>query len=124
MKYNPGDSTMDLMVKMSEGNPGALMFCMELFKMGSRGVATLINLDDIGLYGDRLYMLWNDCCGRSAEKAIKVVKARNFGKLSNQDILDRVAGAYGKPFTDEELDVDDDLLEGEEDMEENKGETT
>ena len=120
MKYEPGDSTIDLMVKMSEGNPGALMFCSELMKFGTLGVVTILNLDDIGLYGDRLYMLWNDCCGRSAEKAIRVGKARNFGKPSNQDILDRVAGVYGKPFTDDELEkmkVDDklsDVFDGEE----------
>ena len=114
MKYQSGDTTVDLIVKMSEGNPGAIAFCSELMKFGTLGVVTIINLDDIGLYGDRLYMLWNDCCGRSAEKAIKVVKARNFGKLSNQDIRDHVAGGYGKPFADDELDVDDGTLEGEE----------
>jgi hypothetical protein len=108
---------MDLMVKMSEGNPGALMFCMELFKMGSRGVVALINLDDVGLYGEKLYMLWSDCCGRDAEKAAKVSFAFNLGKLSKDEIHERVAGAYGKPFTDEELeklDVDDDPFVDEE----------
>lgn len=117
MKYEFGDSTMDLMVKMSEGNPGALMFCTELFKMGSKGVVTLINLDDIGLYGDKLYMLWSDCCGRDAEKVVKVVNAVNFGKVSKEEIHERVAGGYGKPFTDEELEkmkVDDELFDGEE----------
>lgn len=98
---------MDLMVKMSEGNPGALVFCTELFKMGSRGVVTLINLDDIGLYGEKLYMLWSDCCGRDAEKVVKVVNAVNCGKISKEEIHERVAGVYGKPFTDEELEVDD-----------------
>jgi len=107
MKLTPQDTTMDLMLKMSEGNPGALMACMELFKLGTPGVVALINLDDIGLYGEKLYMLWNDCCGRDAEKVVKVVKARNFGKLSDKDILDRVSGGYGKPYTDEELLLDD-----------------
>jgi len=110
MKYQYGDSTMDLVVKMGEGNPGAMMACMELFKIGPSGAVTILNLDDIGLYGEKLYMLWNDCCGRDASKVVQVVEARNFGKLSDQDIRDRVAGGYGKPFTDEELaklDVDD-----------------
>ncbi len=113
MKLTANDTTMDLMVKMGEGNPGAMMACMELFKMGSSGVVTILNLDDIGLYGEKLYMLWSDCCGRDAEKVVKVVKARNFGKLSDQDIRDRVSGTYGKPFTDEELAVED----GKEDSE-------
>jgi hypothetical protein len=104
---------MDLMVNMSEGNPGSLMFCMELFKMGSRGVVALINLDDVGLYGEKLYMLWNDCCGRDASKVVRVVEARNFGKLSDQDIRDHVAGGYGKPFADDELAVEDGKEDGE-----------
>jgi len=107
MKYQYGDSTMDLVVKMGEGNPGAMVACMELFKMGSGGVVTLLDLDYIGLYGEKLYMLWNDCCNRDASKVVRVIKARNFGKLSDQDIRDHVAGGYGKPFSDEEIEVDD-----------------
>lgn len=107
MKLSPNDSTMDLMLKMSEGNPGALMLCTELFKLGTPGVVALINLDDIGLYGDRLYMLWNDCCDRDADKVIKVIEAMNSGKFSAQDIRDRVSGGWGKAYTDEELEMDD-----------------
>lgn len=107
MRLTPQDTTMDLMLKMSEGNPGALTTCMELFQLGTPGVVALINLDDIGLYGEKLYMLWNDCCGRDASKVVRVVEARNFGKLSDQDIRDHVAGGYGKPFDDKDLEIDD-----------------
>ena len=117
MKLTPQDTTMDLMLKMSEGNPGALTACMDLFKLGTPGVVALIDFDDIGLYGDKLYMLWNDCCGRSAEKVLMVDKARNFGKLSVKDIQDRASGGYGKPYTDEELELDgsNDSNDGEDD---------
>lgn len=107
MKLTANDTTMDLVVKMGEGNPGAMTACMELFKIGTKGVTTLLCLDDIGMYGEKLYMLWNDCCGRDASKVVRVIEARNFGKLSDQDIRDHVAGGYGKPFADDELAVED-----------------
>lgn len=105
-KMTPFDTTMDLMIKMSEGNPGALMTCTELLKLGTSGVVAIIFLDYLGIYGERLYMLWNDCCDRDIQRVMKVVSAVNAEKkLSEEDVRKHVSGVRGTPFTDEELGI-------------------
>lgn len=56
--------------------------------------------DSIGLYGSKLYMLWNDCCDRDMDKVKSVLDARQRGKLTDQEILEHVAGGWGTPFDD------------------------
>ena len=57
-----------------EGNIGALTFLMEAYDIAmfeaERGFQ---RMQDNRITGCRLYMLWNDCCNRDTEKAIKVM---------------------------------------------------
>lgn len=101
-KIDLNDSIMDIVMKMAEGNPGALTFIMELMKhqqsAGIDGMVLLLHLDDIGLYGSPLYMLWNDCCDRDLGKVEVVMRNYQFGKLTKDQILKQVSGGRGRPF--------------------------
>lgn len=57
-----------------EGNPGAIRFCEEAYRIdmiaAERGFQ---RMDNHGIRGSKLYMLWNDCCNRDTAKAIKIM---------------------------------------------------
>lgn len=58
-----------------EGNPGALTLMMEAYT--SRPMCAeggFQRMRDNQITGSRLYMLWNDCCGRDTELALKVMR--------------------------------------------------
>jgi hypothetical protein len=51
---------------ITEGNPGALAFLMNAYDMDAfKAERGFQKMQDAGITGSRLYMLWNDCCGRN-----------------------------------------------------------
>ena len=54
------------------GNPGALTFLMLAYEYNPfRAEAAFERMQKNGITGDRLYMFWNDCCGRDVEQALR-----------------------------------------------------
>ena len=96
-----GKSTEQMIVAISEGNPGSIQFCCELLSKG--GYDALLMLTEAGLKGSRAYQLWNDCCGRDTEKAIKVLQYRKDGRITEEEMKDHVFQPWGKPFDLEEI---------------------
>ncbi len=88
-----GMSVKDLIVAMGGGNPGALKACMELLLKGEKvdpdafsgGLGNLLMLDTLGIYEERIYMLWSDVCGRDVGKMIAVLRAHQLGQLAGVD---------------------------------------
>ena len=98
-KIDLHDSMMDIVTKMSEGNPGAMAFVMEVITSVEMGLIKIIlPCDTIGLYGSKLYMLWNDCCNRNINEVIRVIEAWRTGKISSREILNNVSQGRGTPF--------------------------
>lgn len=91
------DTMVDVCMKMSEGNPGAMTTALALV---DRDPHLLLMCDTLGLYGEKLYMLWNDCCGRDLPKMKKVLDAVRTGKISEATIHEHLDGGYGKPFAE------------------------
>jgi len=60
------DSGQDIILKMGEGNPGAMSCTMDM--LSNEKVHLILILDTLGLYGSNLYMLWSDCCNRDLEE--------------------------------------------------------
>ena len=45
------------------GNPGALTFLMEAYKLNAgKAESAFQKMQNVGITGSRLYMIWNDCC--------------------------------------------------------------
>lgn len=57
----------EIMYILSEGNPGAMTLVSELIK-SHEGCTILKTCDELNIRGSKLYMLYNDCCGRNYEK--------------------------------------------------------
>lgn len=60
---------------IAEGNPGALTFLMDAYmKDPFKAELGFRRMRDAGITGSRLYMLWNDCCGRNTEMAMYIMR--------------------------------------------------
>ena len=63
------DTVQDALVKMVEGNPGAITVLLEFLKRNpDLGLIHILKLDDLGIYGSHIWMLWKDVCGQDAPK--------------------------------------------------------
>ena len=62
-------------IKYCDYNPGALQFFCELMdtKAPEIGLTALDRMYFYGLRGDKLYMIWNDCCDRNTEKTLNIM---------------------------------------------------
>lgn len=98
------DTVIDMVLKMSEGNPGAMTFLMNLIEESKYGGALgaygqILLLDSIGLYADKAYMLWNDCCDKSIEQTELVLRNFQMGHLSKEEIHQNLSQCRAQPFT-------------------------
>lgn len=85
---------------LCKGNPGALHFMMDSYMKCNpfRAEAGFQRMQDNGIFGAALYMLWNDCCNRDTEKTVSI--------MCDHDISDIVAhinynGGRGIPYVEE-----------------------
>ena len=72
-RINSDMQVKDAIVEIVDGNPGALTACVDILNHGDSNY--LLYLDELGIYGGRIYMLWSDVCGRDALKTIAVLCA-------------------------------------------------
>lgn len=75
-KIKLGDSLLDVMMKMSEKNPGALRVLMEIIQ-SKYGLQRVLDLDDMGIYGSQIWVGYKDHCGSNLEKFLELIKNRD-----------------------------------------------
>ena len=96
-------SVMDIVKVMSEGNPGALRVVMELLTDGGKidtqdvfeGFGSVMGLDNLDLYGPKIWMLYKDVCGENLSLMIVVLRAVQLGHISDADVKHAVDN-YGE----------------------------
>ena len=89
------DTTHNVLISMAEGNPGALSVCLQLFQDAPRidpdnklaGLGYLLNLDTLGIYGPRIWMLYKDVCGQDLTKTCAILRAWQLGNIRQSEIL-------------------------------------
>jgi hypothetical protein len=107
------DSAMSIMVKLSEGNPGAATALVAMVKDGEKidpqssfgAFGGPLNLDTFGIYGPRIWMLYSDVCGKDVTKTLGLLRSVQMGKLTRES-LDHAIDNWG-----EGLDVADILVQ-------------
>lgn len=90
------DTTMDALVKMADGNPGAATAMIAIMKDAEKidpdsalgGLGNILQLDDIGIYGTDIYVLWSDICERDSVKFIGVLRAVQLGFFDRRILKD------------------------------------
>lgn len=106
------DTMMSALVKMAEGNPGAIAAlsdtCQKAAAIDPQSsfgmLSPILSLDTHGIYGSSIYVLWNDVCGRDARKLLMLLRAVQLGFLAESRLITAAADqSRGKHFTAEEL---------------------
>lgn len=86
----------DVVVALSEGNPGALSVLMQIMQehakidpdAGPIGFfGTFLQLDTLGIYGESLWILYKYVCGQKLDKMLLILRANQLGGLAATDDL-------------------------------------
>jgi hypothetical protein len=88
------DNLISAAVKLAEGNPGAVTALLELAKQNERidpdcafgPVGPLFQLDTLGIYGSRIWMLYKDVCGQNVLYTLAVLRAVQLGIVPPFDL--------------------------------------
>ena len=86
------DNTISAIMKLAEGNPGALNVCMNIIESGPEidpigGLGPLLSMDTLGIYGSRIWMLYKDVCGEDLPKTLAILRAWQLGFLEKGALL-------------------------------------
>lgn len=84
------DTELDIILKMSEGNLGAITVCTQIFNKAERidpdaimkGLSTMLSMDMYCIYGSRIWMLYKDVCKESIIHTVAILRACQLGFLS------------------------------------------
>ena len=104
-KINGNMNVIDMVVTMSEGNPGAINVIMTMLSDPSMAPFLLL-CDTLGIRGSRLYMLHNDCCRRNNEKFKRTLTMIKRGIFSEEEINACLDLPYALPFIDDTITID------------------
>lgn len=85
---------MEMIILLSNGNPGALQFIQEAALVdpcrAENGFNRMLRHD---ITGPKLYMLWNDCCDRNTQQAIDIMFSTNI-----KDIIEHINYEGGRGY--------------------------
>ena len=88
------DTIQDAIVKLSEGNPGAINVMMNMLQSGDEidpdsafgGFGNILSLDTHGIYGSRIWMLFKDVCRENINVTIGLLRTCQLGLLSVEEL--------------------------------------
>lgn len=86
------ENVMEIVAKMSEGNPGALSIMMEILKEDPEmGIMQLLFLDDMNIWGTQIWYGYKYYCDSDIKKFIECIKIRD------PEMVKIINEYYGKP---------------------------
>ena len=88
----------DMIVTMSEGNPGALTCMVNMLNYNPMAHLDILFFDTMEIYGSKIYMLWNDCCERDMDKFNKTIQYIREGKVSKEKVHENLNRVRAEPF--------------------------
>lgn len=76
------DNLHDIVMKMSEGIPGALRVMMDLQMTGKKyhqmgGIGLILHLDDMNIWGEQIWIGYQDHCSGDLDKFAKCILSRD-----------------------------------------------
>lgn len=84
-------SNMDILIAMSDGNPGAASVLSNIAINSAKidpdcvfpfGIGTFLSMDEYGIYGSRIWVLYKDVCKQDVENTIMLIRCVQMGILS------------------------------------------
>ncbi len=107
-KINGSETVQGMIIKLAEGNPGAIRVCTEIYTKGAeidpdcRPLLHLLGFDTLEIYGSRIWMLYKDVCKHSLTHTIGMLRAQQLGFLSRKQ-LDHAIDNWGEGLDIEAL---------------------
>lgn len=89
------DTLMSAILKMAEGNAGAIEVLAKLYAEGPKidpdsafgGFAPILDLDYMGIYGSRIWTFYRDCCDSDIPNMLAVLRGIQLGFERREEIL-------------------------------------
>lgn len=106
------DTSTDCVMKMAEGNPGAITALMEILTQHNAidpqaamgGMGAILILDTWEIYGSSIYVLWSDKCGKDVRKLLMLMRATQLGFFSQTKLQEMAADqGFKVNLSDEEF---------------------
>jgi hypothetical protein len=105
------DSFMSVVMKLAEGNPGAISVIMQLFEKSAKidpqdfmgNLGTILSLDTHGIYGSKIWMLYKDVCKEDIKLVVAMLRGVQLGIIRESTLIHAIDN-YGSG-----VDVDDTL---------------
>lgn len=105
-----GDMSIITMVKtMSNGNPGAFSVLMKMLSKPT-GLLDILSLDSMDIRGEKIWLLFNDCCNQDMNKFDKTLKVLRCGGFTHEEIQSNLSLIRAIPFMDDSIVLDDDTF--------------
>ena len=109
------DSFMDMCIKLSDGNPGALTVLMQLYKEEAKvdpdsalaPFGTMLALDSRGIYADKIWILYKDICKQNIVHLITLFRANQLGLIFDEKIEDAIDSAHAGNAHVIDIDIED-----------------
>jgi hypothetical protein len=86
-------SVMDALVEMSEGNPGAATVLAQIMQRAEEidpdipmNIIPIMMMDDMGIYGSRIWQFYKDFCKEDIPNLLAVLRAHQHGFLDERKI--------------------------------------
>jgi len=92
------DTILDVVIKMSGGNPGAMEAVVRLQKEAAAidpddimgGLGCVLFLDTLSIYDSNIYLLYNDICRRDLPSMVALLRAVQLGYLSSAALTEAI----------------------------------
>lgn len=88
------DSTLEVITKLSQGNPGAVTVLCQWLENGAKidpdachPLIQMCSLDDMDIVGPKIWMLYKDVCNHDLRVMLGVLRAHQLGFLSTERLL-------------------------------------
>ena len=97
-KISMNDTPMQIVMKLADGNPGAIRVCAQLLGDTTDpdnflgGMGNLLALDSHGIYGSNIWMLFKDVCHQNVVGMVTVLRAVQLGFYSESDLWKAIDG--------------------------------
>lgn len=92
-------NVMDMLMAMAGENPGAITVCIQLLEQEKDidgdsflPVASILNMDTLGIYEHRIWMLYKNVCSENLVNMIGVLRANQLGFLSTDSLNKAIDG--------------------------------
>ncbi len=87
-------NAIDMMLAMSGGNLGAMTVCAEMLgkapeidpQSALQGFGPILMMDTLGIYEERIWMLYKDVCGEEVSATIAVLRGYQLGHITEGTI--------------------------------------